>query len=64
MSKTFLITEKNVEAIDRAIHAIRDRIQAGESRTEESRQEDREVLAELLCIYPVMAPTWNDGRVS
>lgn len=58
--KTFLITEKNVEAIDRAIHALRDRIQARESRTEEGRQEDHEVLAELLCICPVLAPICSD----
>lgn len=61
MGNVFIITAENVAAIDKAIHALRDRIKAGESRTKQSREEDMDVLAGLLCIFPKQESMWSPG---
>lgn len=52
MSKTFIITAQNLEAIDRAIHVLRDRVKSRDSKTEEGREEDLVALIGLQSIFP------------
>jgi len=62
MSKQFVITAENLEAIELAIVVLREHIQARGLQTEASINETRSALAGLLNIFPKPQPTWSpDG---